>query len=174
MTADLQQCVSNILTSSGNRLTAVRTENGVTSHNGTYSYDDSGRLTQCVDTATGLTETYTWNNDNTLASSPATGYTRRYEYDEEQPEFVAAGDRNYMLDGSLRLDDLEEQFGIALPRDEAETIAGHLMLRFGRIPRKGERWKGRFADFVIEDATPTAIRKVRMILPEKPEKREPQ
>ena len=39
------------------------------------------------------------------------------------------------------------------------------MLRFGRIPRKGERWKGRFADFVIEDATPTAIRKVRMILP---------
>jgi len=94
------------------------------------------------------------------------------EYDEEQPEFVAAGDRNYLLDGSLRLDDLEEQFGIALPRDEAETIAGHLMLRFGRIPRKGERWKGRFADFVIEDAAPTAIRKVRMILPAAPEKRE--
>ena len=44
------------------------------------------------------------------------------------------------------------------------------MLRFGRIPRKGERWKGRFADFVIEDATPTAIRKVRMILPPPPEK----
>ena len=38
------------------------------------------------------------------------------------------------------------------------------MLRFGRIPRKGERWKGRFADFVIEDATPTGIRKIRMIL----------
>lgn len=94
------------------------------------------------------------------------------EYDEEAPEFVAAGDRNYLLDGSLRLDDLEEQFGIALPRDEAETIAGHLMLRFGRIPRKGERWKGRFAEFVIEDATPTAIRKVRMILPAAPARRE--
>ena len=94
------------------------------------------------------------------------------EYDEEKPEFVAAGDHNYLLDGGLRLDDLEEQFGIALPRDEAETIAGHLMLRFGRIPRKGERWKGRFADFVIEDATPTAIRQVRMILPAAPEKRE--
>jgi CBS domain containing-hemolysin-like protein len=46
------------------------------------------------------------------------------------------------------------------------------MLRFGRIPRKGERWKGRFADFVIEDATPTSIRRVRMILPPVPEKRE--
>jgi putative hemolysin len=94
------------------------------------------------------------------------------EYDEEKPGFEPAGDRTYVLDGSLRLDDLEEQFGITLPRDEAETIAGHLMLRFGRIPRKGERWKGRFADFVIEEATPTAVRKIKMILPAAPEKRE--
>lgn len=95
------------------------------------------------------------------------------EYDEEKPGFEPAGDRAYVLDGGLRLDDLEDQFGIKLPRDEAETIAGHLMLRFGRIPRKGERWKGRFADFVIEDATPTAVRRVKMILPLAPEKKEP-
>jgi putative hemolysin len=94
------------------------------------------------------------------------------EYDEEKPGFEAAGDRSFVLEGGLRLDDLEEQFGLTLPRDEAETIAGHLMLRFGRIPRKGERWKGRFAEFVIEDATPTAIRKIRMILPPPPEKKE--
>ena len=56
---------------------------------------------------------------------------------------------------------------VALAR-VAETIAGHLMLRFGRIPRKGERWKGRFADFVIEEATPTAIRRIKMILPVSP------
>jgi putative hemolysin len=87
------------------------------------------------------------------------------EYDEENPPFVPTGERTFLLDGAMRLDDLEEQFGIRLPRDEAETIAGHLMLRFGRIPRKGERWKGRFADFVVEDATPTSIRKVRMVLP---------
>ncbi|HEU5248698.1 MAG TPA: hemolysin family protein [Thermoanaerobaculia bacterium] len=88
------------------------------------------------------------------------------EYDEEEtPGFVAAGDRTYLLEGSFRLDDIEEQFGLSFPRDEAETIAGHLMLRFGRIPRKGERWKGRRAEFIVEDATPTAIRSVRMILP---------
>src|SRR5262245_41767473 len=86
------------------------------------------------------------------------------EFDEETAGFVAAGERTYLLEGTFRLQDLQEQFGVDLPRDEAETIAGHLLLRFGRIPRKGERWKGRFADFVIEDATPTAIRQVRMIL----------
>ena len=90
------------------------------------------------------------------------------EFDtEETTGFAPAGDRMYLLDGSLRLDDLQEQLGVALPRDEAETIAGHLMLRFGRIPKKGERWEGRFADFIVEDATPTAIKKVKMILPEK-------
>jgi CBS domain containing-hemolysin-like protein len=94
------------------------------------------------------------------------------EFDEEKPAFEAAGERTFVLEGSLRLDGLEEQFGIKLPRDEAETIAGHLMLRFGRIPRKGERWKGRFADFVIEEATPTAIRKIKMILPAAQERRE--
>jgi len=91
------------------------------------------------------------------------------EFDEEEtPGFVAAGDRTFLLEGSYRLDDVEEQFGLSLPRDEAETIAGHLMLRFGRIPRKGERWKGRRAEFIVEDATPTAIKSVRMILPPPP------
>jgi CBS domain containing-hemolysin-like protein len=91
------------------------------------------------------------------------------EYDEEETTgFVAAGDRTYVLEGSFRLDDIEEQFGLSLPRDEAETIAGHLMLRFGRIPRRGERWRGRRAEFVVEDATPTTIKSVRMILPREP------
>jgi putative hemolysin len=95
------------------------------------------------------------------------------EFDEEEgPGFVTAGERTFVLEGTYRLDKLHEQFGIDLPRDEAETIAGHLMMRFGRIPRKGERWKGRFADFVIEEATPTAIKQIRMIVRE-PATRDP-
>jgi len=65
---------------------------------------------------------------------------------------------DYLADGYSQVRGMSSRF--------SATIAGHLMLRFGRIPRKGERWKGRFADFVIEDATPTAIRSVRMILRE--------
>ena len=88
------------------------------------------------------------------------------EFDEEEtPGFVAAGERTFLLEGSYRLDDIAEQFGIDFPRDKAETVAGLLTLRFGRIPRQGERWKGRRAEFVIEEATPTTVSKVRMILP---------
>lgn len=94
------------------------------------------------------------------------------EFDEEEtPGFVAAGERAYVLDGSYRLDDIEEQFGLAFSREEAETVAGLLLLRFGRIPRKGERWRGRRAEFVIEEASPTEIKKVRMILPAPPGER---
>ncbi len=57
--------------------------NGVTVHNGTYSYDGAGRLDQCIDSTTGLTEIYAWNADSTLASMPGPGYTREFTYNEE-------------------------------------------------------------------------------------------
>ena len=72
---------------SNRRLGAYVVTNGMVVHNGTYSYDPAGRLIQVIDSATGLTETYVWNNDGTLASSPGpsgSGYSRAYLYDEEQ------------------------------------------------------------------------------------------
>ena len=72
-------------TNRGQRATAFRSEKGVASHNGTYSYDDAGRLTNVADTVTasGLGGKYTWNADSTLASYPGPGYTRKLSYDEE-------------------------------------------------------------------------------------------
>ncbi len=69
--------------SDSNRKTADVITNGVTVHNGTYSYDGAGRLDQCIDSATGLTEIYSWNADGTLASMPGSGYTREFTYNEE-------------------------------------------------------------------------------------------
>ena len=70
--------------SDGNRKTADVINNlGQTVHNGAYSYDGAGRLDQCIDSATGLTEIYTWNADTTLATMPASGYTREFMYNEE-------------------------------------------------------------------------------------------
>jgi YD repeat-containing protein len=67
------------------RKTAVVITNGVTTHNGTYTYNGAGWLIQCVDTSTTptTTEVYTWNNDGTLASAPGSGYTKLFFYNEE-------------------------------------------------------------------------------------------
>ena len=72
---------------SNRRKTALVITNGVTTHNGTYTCDGAGRLSQVVDSATGLMEVYTWNNDGSLASSPGpagSGYSLLFDYDEEQ------------------------------------------------------------------------------------------
>ena len=67
----------------GSRKSADVVTNGVTVHNGAYSYDGGGRLVQVVDSATNLTEEYAWNADGTLASMPGSGYTREFSCNEE-------------------------------------------------------------------------------------------
>jgi|PersoiStandDraft_1058852.scaffolds.fasta_scaffold19492_2 putative hemolysin len=91
------------------------------------------------------------------------------EYDEETPGFVKIGDRTYLLDGAFRLSEVESRFGLRYPGIDAETVAGLLLHRFGRIPKNGDRWRGRQAEYVVIDATPSAITKVKMILPRKAE-----
>lgn len=87
------------------------------------------------------------------------------EYGEESPGYEKITDRTFLLDGTLKLDELARRFGISYPQAQAETVAGLLLLRFGRIPRKGERLRGRQAEFIVVDATATAIKKIKMILP---------
>jgi len=87
------------------------------------------------------------------------------EYDEEVPGFTKIDERTYVLDGTFRLADLESRFGLRYPTAIDETVAGLLLQRFGRIPARGERLRGRQAEYVVLDASPSAIRRVKMILP---------
>ena len=89
------------------------------------------------------------------------------EYDEEAPGFTRVDDRTYVLDGTFRLADLESRFGLRYPNAIDETVAGLLLQRFGRIPARGERMRGRQAEYVVLDASPSAIKRVKMILPRK-------
>ena len=45
----------------------------------------------------------------------------------------------YMLDGLAKLDDVEEEIGVAFPEGEYETVAGLILARTGRIPVGGEQ-----------------------------------
>ena len=87
------------------------------------------------------------------------------EYDEERPKIRRIDDRTFLLDGTLRLEELDRAFHLSYPGADAETVAGLLLQRFGRIPKNGDRLRGRQAEYVVVEATPTAIRAVKMILP---------
>ena len=72
-------------TNRGQRATAFRSEKGVASHNGTYSYDAAGRLTNVADTVSGslLNGNYSWDSGSQLVGLPGSGYSVNASYDEE-------------------------------------------------------------------------------------------
>jgi CBS domain containing-hemolysin-like protein len=42
----------------------------------------------------------------------------------------------YLIPGTLRIDEASERLGLRLPEGEYETVAGFLMEKLGRIPKR--------------------------------------
>lgn len=62
----------------------------------------------------------------------------RDEYDAGELGIVHLDDRRVCIPGTLRVDEVERFVGLNLPEGEYETVAGYLMDRLGRIPRRGD------------------------------------
>ena len=60
----------------------------------------------------------------------------RDEYDVAELDIVRLDDERFLVPGSLHVADAGEHLGLKLPRGEYETVAGFLMDRLGRIPRR--------------------------------------
>lgn len=62
------------------------------------------------------------------------------EYDNESPFVEKRGERTYLVLASASLDDINELLPHPLSlNEEYETLAGYLILRFGRIPNTNEK-----------------------------------
>ncbi len=58
------------------------------------------------------------------------------EYDEAETGVVRLSPQRFLVPGNLRIGEAEDRLGVALPEGEYETIAGFLMDKLGRIPRR--------------------------------------
>ena len=56
------------------------------------------------------------------------------EYDEVEPEIQKVADDTYIVDGSMDLDDIDEELGIDLESENSETIGGFIIDILGEIP----------------------------------------
>jgi CBS domain containing-hemolysin-like protein len=61
------------------------------------------------------------------------------EFDRRGHVVRRVGAGRHLLLGSLRVDRVEELFGLELPEGEYETVAGFVLDRLGHIPEPGER-----------------------------------
>ena len=58
------------------------------------------------------------------------------EYDFAERGIETVGPDQYLIPGTLRIDEAEERLGLRLPDGEYETVAGWLMDVLGRIPKR--------------------------------------
>ena len=58
-----------------------------------------------------------------------------------EQEFVTIDANTYEVDGSLRVEEANEELNLGLPSGDYETVAGFILSRLGRIPKQGEHLK---------------------------------
>jgi len=60
------------------------------------------------------------------------------EYDPDEPAVLTVGEGDWLADGRVMVEDLEEEMGGPLPHGEFTTVAGLVLHLAGRIPQAGD------------------------------------
>lgn len=64
----------------------------------------------------------------------------RDEYDEDEKELInEIGKGEYIVEGSVKLDDLNDAIGTELESDDYDSVGGYMLGLLDRIPRAGEK-----------------------------------
>jgi len=93
------------------------------------------------------------------------------EFDNEREDLLEIGDRVYLCDARLNLEDLEETLGISLPDDDYDTLGGFVFDLFGKIPVKFEKVSYEHLDFIVQDMDGHKVKTIKLII--RPEKDDP-
>lgn len=93
----------------------------------------------------------------------------RDEYDADEKELIRRiSDRQYLVAGSVKLDDLNDATHLSLHSDDYDSIGGYLIEQLGHLAERGDRVTTEDSLILIADkVNRNRILKVRIILPEK-------
>jgi len=84
------------------------------------------------------------------------------EYDqEEESPYQQVGEGEFIFQGRVDLDNINEIFNSNLPKDEADTLGGFIYNRIGRVPSNGESIQVDNLLLTVEQVSGRRIRKVR-------------
>lgn len=96
------------------------------------------------------------------------------EYDENEEEYVKeVGEREYLVEGSLNLDDLNDRLDLNLSSEEYDSLGGFIIERLDRLPEAGDEiTTDEGIRMVVEKLDKNRIERVHLYLPEKKETEE--
>ena len=86
------------------------------------------------------------------------------EYEEVEPDVNKTGKDEFLNDGSLTLDDINEEFGLKLESEDYDTISGFLIEQLGYIPNQdtSDVVEACGCQFSVGQIEGNTIRRVRM------------
>ncbi|WP_454964509.1 HlyC/CorC family transporter [Filifactor alocis] len=85
------------------------------------------------------------------------------EYDpQDEEDIVCIKEGEYLVNGSVRLEDLNEEIGTHFESEDFESIGGFILGILGRIPKTGEIINYESIRFVIEKVDKSRIMKIRV------------
>lgn len=84
------------------------------------------------------------------------------EFDDEEEDIEVVKEDEFVVDGSTRLEDLNEMIGCELISEEVDTIAGYVLLVLGNFPKDGEEIETDGLRIVVEDMEKNRIGKLRI------------
>ena len=87
-----------------------------------------------------------------------------YEYDEEEEEIVKINDNEYLVEGSTKISDVNEQLGINLESEEFDSIGGFIIGYLKRIPEENEIIEVEDVKFKVESIDKNRINKIRIFV----------
>ncbi len=85
------------------------------------------------------------------------------EYDDEENDIEVVKEDEYIVDGSVRLEIINEMIGINLESEDFDSIGGFVIGLIGRLPEIGEVVDFDTIKFIIESIDKNRIEKIRII-----------
>jgi CBS domain containing-hemolysin-like protein len=84
------------------------------------------------------------------------------EFDQEAPVVEQVGDHSYSVDGTARIDELEESLALHLPEEGFPTLGGRVFEQLQRRPRAGD--EARLGDYLAQVTEVDGMRICRVLL----------
>lgn len=96
------------------------------------------------------------------------------EYDENEEDFVKEiSDKEYLIEGSTNLDDLNDRLGLSLESEDYDSLGGFIIEHLDRFPEIGDTVVTEDGiRLTVETLDKNRIETVHMFLPELPEQQE--
>jgi putative hemolysin len=84
------------------------------------------------------------------------------EFDIEEILYRQVDPQTYVVSARLPLDEFNATLGVSIPREDADTIGGHVFHLFGELPKRGESVSAHGLTFTIEHIKGTRILEIRV------------